>query len=93
MNIGYIQNQVRAVRFTSPFPSDSIRWKGMKIEALVSIIDGWCLDTNLTETQVEIPIKTKLRQDGYVEISTTNTTLNPYSIISIMLYEADLKTI
>ncbi|WP_443863234.1 hypothetical protein [Fusobacterium ulcerans] len=47
----------------------------------------------MTETQVEIPIKTTLRQDGYVEISTTNTTLNPYSLINIMLYEADLKTI
>lgn len=91
MNIGYIQNQVRTVRFTSPFSSDSIRWKGIKIEALVSVVDAWCLDTNLTETQVEIPIKTTLRQDGYVEISTTNTTLNPYSLINIMLYEADLK--
>ena len=49
--------------------------------------------SNLTETQVVIPGKAKIRQDGYVEISTTNTTLNPYSIISIMLYEADLKTI
>lgn len=65
----------------------------MKVEALVSIADGWSLDSNLTEIQVEIPIKTKLRQDGYVEMSTTNTTLNPYSLINIMLYEADLKTI
>jgi len=91
--MGYIQNKIALVRFTSPFPSSSIRWKGMKIEALVSIVDGWSLDSNLTDTQVEIPIKTTLRQDGYVEISTTNTTLNPYSLINIMLYEADLKTI
>ena len=89
----YIQNKIALISFTSPFPSSSIKWKGMKIEALVSIVDGWSLDSNLTDTQLEIPIKTKLRQDGYVEISTTNTTLNPYSLINIMLYEADLKTI
>ena len=91
--MGYIQNKIALIRFTSPFPSSSIKWKGMKIEALVSIVDGWRLDSNLTDTQLEIPIKTKLRQDGYVEISTTNTTLNPYSLINIMLYEADLKII
>ena len=91
--MGYIQNKITLIRFTSPFPSSSIKWKGMKIEALVSIVDGWSLDSNLTDTQLEIPIKTKLRQDGYVEISTTNTTLNPYSLINIMLYEADLKII
>ena len=56
--IGYIQNKIALTRFTSPFPNDSIRWKGMKVEALVSIADGWSLDSNLTEIQVEIPIKT-----------------------------------
>ncbi len=33
----------------------------------------------------------KLRGDGYVEISTSNTSLSPNTIINIMLFEGDIR--
>lgn len=91
VNIGHIQNQVRNIRFTSPYHINDNRWQTTKIEALVSIVDGWTDKTNLEGTELEIPMTVKLRGDGYVDISTSNTSLSPYTIINIMLFEGDIR--
>lgn len=91
MNIGYIQNQVRNVRFTSPYHVNDNSWQTTKIEALVSIVDGWTDNANLESAELEIAMTVKLRGDGYVDISTSNTTLNPYTLINIMLFEGDIR--
>lgn len=91
VNIGQIQNQVRVVRFTSPYHINDNSWQTTKIEALVSIVDGWSDRANLESAELEIPMTVKLRGDGYVDISTSNTSLNPDSIINIMLFEGDIR--
>ncbi|MCB8564450.1 MULTISPECIES: hypothetical protein [Fusobacterium] len=58
---------------------------------MVSIVDGWTDKSNLEGAELEIPMTLKLRGDGYVEISTSNTSLSPNTIINIMLFEGDIR--
>lgn len=89
--IGLIQNTIGYIKFTTPYTSEEMElFNKTKIEYLVSCDNVYANNGNVNDMELEIPIVATLRTDGYVEVSTTNTTLNPNSTISILLYEADI---
>lgn len=88
--IGNIQNKIASVYFTTPYlVSEAGLVAATKIEAFVSCVYVWALNGNVELIETSIPIICKLRGDGYVDLYTTNTSLNPQSIINIMLFEGD----